>query len=98
MKRSNCPDFPACACEGDACQRLRGRPPAAKVQELARKLIGTCGTELIDEISDLERGECRQLDTLAFACTGCGWWFAAAERKTVEDEWFCVECEKEGRR
>lgn len=73
-------------------------PPGLKIQRLAHKLIGTCGIETIDELSDLERWECRQLDMLAFACTGCGWWFATTERRTVNDEWFCVQCANEGRK
>lgn len=73
-------------------------PPSAKIHDLAHKLIGTVGIEQIDEISDLERWECRQLDMLCFACTACGWWFAVTERKTVGEEWFCTECAKEGRR
>lgn len=73
----------------------RVTPPGDKIKRLAYKLIGTTGFELIDEISDLERWECRQLDMLAFACTQCGWWFAVTERKEVSDEWFCKECAKE---
>jgi hypothetical protein len=74
-------------------------PPGDKIKRLAHRLIGTIGIECIDELSDLERWECRQLDVLAFACTGCGWWFAATERGAEsEDGWFCKECEREGRR
>lgn len=94
----DCPDYPACKC-ADKCQRLRDRPPTAKIQSIAHKLIGTCGMgEVQDDLNDLERWECRQLDTIAFACTGCGWWFTAAERKVVDEEWFCGECVEEGRR
>lgn len=70
------------------------RPPGTKVRRLAERLIGTTGFELIDEISDLERWECRQLDMLAFACTSCGWWFAVTERREAHEEWFCTECVK----
>lgn len=73
----------------------RVTPPGLKIQRLAAKLIGTTGSELIDEISDLERWECRQLDMLCFACTQCGWWFAVTERREVRDEWFCTECARE---
>lgn len=69
-------------------------PPGDKIRALAHKLIGTCGIETIDELSDLERHECRQLDMLAFACSGCGWWFAITERHEAHDEWFCGECVK----
>ncbi len=71
-------------------------PPGEKIQRLAHKLIGTPGNEQIDELSDLERWECRQLDMLAFACSGCDYWFAVAgERQEVNDLWYCKECAKE---
>lgn len=73
----------------------RVTPPGDKIRRLAHKLIGTTGAELCDEISDLERWECRQLDMLCFACTKCSWWFAVTERREVADEWFCTECAKE---
>lgn len=73
-------------------------PPPDKVKNLAAALVGTVGAEQIDVISNLERWECRQLDTLCFACTACGWWFAVDQRVTVGEEWFCVECAREGRR
>lgn len=95
---NGCPDHPECGCTGK-CGRLREKPPNGKVQILAHKLIGTCGVgEVQDELNNLERWECRQLDMIAFACTACGWWFAVSERKTVEDEWFCAECAREGKR
>lgn len=76
----------------------RIRPPSDKIRALAEKLIGTTGPgELIDLFNDLERWECRQLDMLCFACEACGWWFAATERKIINDAWFCAECAKEGR-
>lgn len=80
-------------------EERRFTPPGKKIQELAYKLIGTIGNEWVDELSELERWECRQLDMLAFACTGCGWWFASTERGPESDDgWFCRECEKEGRK
>lgn len=68
----------------------------AKVASLARKLIGTTGdTEVLDEVNDLSREESRALDALAFKCVKCDWWFAAHERKTVNDEWMCDGCADE---
>lgn len=73
----------------------RVTPPGDKIRELAHKLIGTTGFELIAEISELERWEWRQLDMLAFACTQCARWFSVTERRECEDEWFCKECAKD---
>lgn len=96
MKLADCPDYPECECKV-ACQRLREKPPNAKIYALAHRLIGTSGHTEIDEISDLERWELRQLDVIAFACTKCDYWFAAAERVEVGvgKEWFCKECARE---
>lgn len=96
MSLSDCPDHPACGCI-EKCGRLRDKPPDSKVQALAHKLIGTCGIETIDELSDLERWQCRQLDMIAFACTKCDYWFAAHERVEVGvgKEWFCKDCARE---
>lgn len=71
-------------------------PPGDKIKRLANKLIGTAGIETIDELSDLERWECRQLDMLAFACSGCDYWFSVTERRELSDDlWYCTECAKE---
>lgn len=91
-----CPDFPACGC-GKTCERFRHKPPTDKIQALAQKLIGTSGHALVDEISDLDRWELRQLDVIAFACTKCDYWHAARDRVEVGvgQEWFCKECARE---
>lgn len=71
-------------------------PPGTKIQRLAHRLIGTPGNEQVDELSDLERWECRQLDMLAFACCGCDYWFAVTERVEMNDDlWYCTECARE---
>lgn len=73
-------------------------PPGDKVKRLAHRLVGTPGIECVDELSDLERWECRQLDMIAFACCGCDWWFSVTEgRNEINDLWYCNECAKEVR-
>ena len=77
----------------------RDGPPTYKIQKLAQCLCGTAGSECIDELSDLERWECRQLDMIAFACSGCDYWFRVTEgRNEIGDLWYCNECAKERRK
>jgi hypothetical protein len=68
----------------------------AKLSNLAHKLIGvTFDTELNDELAALTIEEGRALDAMAFECVGCEMWFAAHERKTVKDKWYCGDCAKD---
>jgi hypothetical protein len=69
------------------------RPPSPKVQDLARRLVGTAGDgDVLDEVQELNQEECEQLDYLVFECTVCNWWFAQAERAQELGDWTCTDC------
>lgn len=71
-------------------------PPGDKVKRLAHKLVGTAGIECVEELSELQRHECRQLDMIAFACSKCDYWFNVTDgRNEINDLWYCNECAKE---
>lgn len=67
-------------------------PPSPKIMALAEKLIDNGDNGLTDELNDLTIEECRELDSVAFRCTCCDWWFHKRECVTVEGEWQCEAC------
>ena len=64
-------------------------PPRESVRKLAERLIGSCEFA-VDEINALSLEECRELDSIAFLCDGCGWWF---HRYEMVADWKCEECQ-----
>ena len=70
------------------------KPPGIDIRLLADKLIGTPGGNGIEDIIEsLSLEECEQLDSIAFECTHCNWWFSTSERQTdMLDQFVCSEC------
>ncbi len=64
----------------------------AELREIARKLIGTTGGEIEDEVNELTLDECKLLDTMAFRCKGCEWWLDKNECVEINMNWYCVQC------
>jgi hypothetical protein len=62
-----------------------------RVSALADRLVGTC-YHGVDEIAELTKDECYQLDDLVFMCGECEWWFEQSECVNTDEGWFCREC------
>lgn len=60
-----------------------------KIEDLADRLIGSC--ESLD-LDDLTMDEAFELDDLARCCEGCGWWVEAFE---IDDNGNCTDCVEE---
>ena len=73
--------------------------PTPCAETIAHDLMGTCDSLQ----AALERREwdgadndssfCDGLDSLAFECLRCGWWFPICEMSEREDaDWCCADC------
>ncbi len=68
---------------------------------IAYELMGSCKS-LYEVLEDHDMGHaendisfCSEIDSLAFQCTCCGWWYEISEMSIETDEWICLDCESE---
>ncbi len=67
------------------------KPPRPSIIALAERLVAS-GDEN-HEVHELSTEECLELDSIAFECQGCNWWFHQRDNSDKSaSEWFCKEC------
>lgn len=67
------------------------KPPRPAIVALAERLFGYGDAN--HEVGELSHEECLELDSIAFECQGCNWWFHQRDNATKDkDEWLCKEC------
>ena len=73
--------------------------PAEFAEQVAHELMGTCDSlyEALERHGreDMESNDqfCARLDSMAFCCEQCNWWFEISEMTDKSDRWVCETCD-----